>query len=117
MSNTYFPRYIHSDLEDGKIKLRLSVTSDTDREDNYAAVTEFSKSWKDDPDEHYTFLNVDFDIKHIIDDALYADREERRKYKFDDHDDMQFLLQLQSELMQGLSEVTQAIIECHVATA
>ncbi len=117
MAPTYFPQYVHSNLEDGKIQLRICVASDTDREDNYEVLTEFCKSWNYDPDENYTFINVDFDIKHIIDDALYADREERRKYKFDDHDDMQFLLQLQSELMQGLSSVTQAIIECHEATA
>lgn len=117
MSNTYFPQYVHSELKDGKIQLRLCITSDTPCEDNYAAVTRFCKAWKDDPDEHYTFLKVDFDIKDIIDNALYFDRESGHKFDFSGEDGLRFLLQLQSELMQGLSAVTQAIIECHEATA
>jgi hypothetical protein len=111
MTNTYFPDYVHSDLEDGKIRLRINISSDTDREDNYAAVTKFCKLWKDDPDEHYTFLNVDFNIKHIIEDALYFARESGQKYDFSDNKSRMFLAQLQAELIEALVEVSNTIIK------
>jgi len=111
MNNTYFPQYVHSELEDGKIRLRICVTSDTPSEENYAVMTRFCKRWKDDPNDNYTYMNVDFDIGHIIEDALYINKAKNKKYIFTHDEGKQFLLQLQDELIKALTEVSKAIGE------
>ena len=111
MNNIYFPQYIHSKLENGKIRLRICITSDTPSEENYAVMTQFCKEWKDDPDDHYTFMDVDFDIGHIIEDALYINKAKNRKYKFTHDEGKQFLFQLQYELIKALTEVSATISE------
>lgn len=105
--NTYYPEYVHSELKNGQFKMRVTISNENFYDENIKVATQFCQDWI--ADKYQTFINVEFDMQHIIDDALYSDRYKRTAFKFKGKEDLRYLRKLQSDLMKALSRVNTAI--------
>lgn len=110
--NTYYPEYVHSELDRGKFKMHVTITNECFDGWNLRLANKFCKDWLD--GKHETFIHVEFDIKQIIDDALYCDRWHKREFKFEGKKDLQYLTRLQADLIKALARVNAAVAKVNV---
>jgi predicted DNA binding CopG/RHH family protein len=103
----YSPAYVHSSLEGGQIKMCVCISNSNEDDENIEAANQFCQDWVD--QKHETSINLQFDFKQIIDDALMSDRSRKAMFKFKTKDDLRYLRRIQSDLMKALSRVNTAI--------